>query len=187
MSTVARTFAISHVSTRYRAPTAAMVKGFGRRPLARGGARHGEAGVRKPPIPRRKPRSGKGAGAARAIYGDLRIAGCRRRGPARLASVRGLDVVPGNLLGLADFRLFRHGPAFLFGAARRNIELAAARAKCPINPLGARAGPAAHRRRRTSFTSSILRPFAGEVGGAQMCIRRIGRCARLRLTPRLLL
>ena len=27
----------------------AMVKGFGRRPLARGGARHGEAGVRKPP------------------------------------------------------------------------------------------------------------------------------------------
>src|SRR5271170_1083560 len=25
------------------------VKGFGRRPLARGGARHGEAGVRKPP------------------------------------------------------------------------------------------------------------------------------------------
>src|ERR1700691_5394444 len=26
----------------------AMVKGFGRRPLARGGARHGEAGVRKP-------------------------------------------------------------------------------------------------------------------------------------------
>jgi hypothetical protein len=29
--------------------TSAMVKGFGRRPLARGGARHGEAGVRKPP------------------------------------------------------------------------------------------------------------------------------------------
>src|ERR1700686_5005586 len=29
--------------------TAAWVKGFGRRPLARGGARHGEAGVRKPP------------------------------------------------------------------------------------------------------------------------------------------
>jgi hypothetical protein len=26
-----------------------LVKGFGRRPLARGGARHGEAGVRKPP------------------------------------------------------------------------------------------------------------------------------------------
>ena len=27
----------------------AMVKGFGRRPLARGGARHDEAGVGKPP------------------------------------------------------------------------------------------------------------------------------------------
>ena len=32
---------------RYR--MASKVKGFGRRPLARGGARHGEAGVRKPP------------------------------------------------------------------------------------------------------------------------------------------
>src|SRR5271155_4200127 len=55
-----------------------MVKGFGRRPPARGGQ-----GMVRPAfesLPRRKPRSGKGAGAARTIYGDLRIAGCRRRG-----------------------------------------------------------------------------------------------------------
>jgi hypothetical protein len=56
----------------------AMVKGFGRRPPVRGGQ-----GMVRPAfesLPRRKPRSGKGAGAARTIYGDLRIAGCRRRG-----------------------------------------------------------------------------------------------------------
>src|SRR5271167_1041964 len=47
--TAARTFATPHISSRYRASTAAKVKGFGRRPPARGGARHGEAGVRKPP------------------------------------------------------------------------------------------------------------------------------------------
>src|SRR5271156_3863016 len=55
-----------------------MVKGFGRRPLARAGR-----GTMRPALeslPRRKPRSGKGAGAARTFYGDLRIAGCRRRG-----------------------------------------------------------------------------------------------------------
>ena len=55
-----------------------MVKGFGRRPPARAGQ-----GMVRPAfesLPRRKPRSGKGAGAARTIYGDLRIAGCRRRG-----------------------------------------------------------------------------------------------------------
>ncbi len=33
----------------YPTHSAALVKGFGRRPLAGGGARHGEAGVRKPP------------------------------------------------------------------------------------------------------------------------------------------
>ena len=49
MSTVPRTFATLHVSRRYRAPTAAKVKGFGRWPLGAGRGRHGEAGVRKPP------------------------------------------------------------------------------------------------------------------------------------------
>ena len=53
MSTVPRTFATLHVSRRYRAPTAAKVKGFGRWPLARGGE-----GMVRPAfesLPRRQP------------------------------------------------------------------------------------------------------------------------------------
>jgi hypothetical protein len=49
----------------------AMVKGFGRRTNTTGPAFES--------LPRRKSRAGKGDGAVRTIYGELRIADCRRR------------------------------------------------------------------------------------------------------------
>jgi hypothetical protein len=68
-----------------------MVKGFGRRPLARRRARHGEAGVRKPPKEETAVR--KGAGAVRTIYGDLSVAGSRRRPFERRLIERWRDLV----------------------------------------------------------------------------------------------
>src|ERR1700723_3654870 len=95
-----------------------MVKGFGRRPLARAGQ-----GMVRPAfesLPRRKPRSGKGAGAARTIYGDLRIAGCRRRGLEagvdrtcagfgdRMAGLRPLpESILAAILKVGNFEIFR--------------------------------------------------------------------------------